>query len=184
MRQSEENIASLYQSYAADDVNQGLQILRDHISNNWQDRWFSVAGHLAPSPRPRVHGSVQASQDHGPIHTEPGDHTGAGRSQQVHPLLRQRKRGRGASAEDATLHPSPSHELPPQKRATRSNSNNMGAAGDGSPPVKIGPSRGAKLDKGKARDMGGAASVGNNPPLRRSARNAEKKKKNKLMIRK
>lgn len=188
-QQSEANIASLHQTYAADDVNQGIQILRDYISHNWEDRWSPVAGDLAPYPRPRLFGPKKQ-----PLFlpgtptppSEPDIHAGAGPSHQQpqpQPQPSQRKRGRGTSRADATSAPSPSQVSPPSKRVTRSKIGPEGSQADESAPIKIGhPTRSARLDKGKAKDAGGAAGGASAATLRRSSRNATKQQKDKTTI--
>lgn len=172
-------------------MNQGIQVLRDYISNNWEDRWSPVAGDLAPYPRPRLFGG-RRNPDQPPLFLpEPSPSppeadaaSGAGPSHQPHPHVSHRKRARGASGGDATLAGSPSQASPPLKRVTRSNTGPEGLQSDTSAPVKIGrPTRSSRTDKGKAKDTE-AVDDGSPTMLRRSSRSAARQKKEKLASRK
>lgn len=174
----------MQRTYDADDVRQGIRILRDYITNHWDDRWYNDAASLAPRPRvatPYEPPSPRRNPDQPPLFlpdtpTPPSElenQAGAGPSQHPHADPSKRKRSRGGSEGDSTLATPPSHSSPPAKRVTRSASGDTHTKHNESPPLKIGrPTRSAQQSKAKKKDAEASDSSGGQRRSRRSGREA------------
>lgn len=151
--QSSDRLALLHLSYAEDDIQQGLQILRDYVHNNWEPRWQDVAGELAPNlgkgPAPGPSRNLPPAAPVPATTPLQIDRSHAAPSHQQANQVKW-KRGRTGSAGDGVLSSSPSRAPPPTKRVTRSSTSQDAAS---APPVKIGrPSRRTKESPSRAGD--------------------------------